>query len=145
METYEERMTLPYEPGEALAACAQALGANGFDNVETNARAGMITATRTNAKLRESRVVVVVKAAPSGSSITVRGAARRIASVFSSPARHAVRAAIGAMGMDARGDRERAATDVRSLSDAELARASASEAPGAEAARAEFARRQRGR
>jgi hypothetical protein len=98
MDTYEERMSLPYEPGEALAACAHALDTHGFDNIETNARARMVTATRTNAKLRESRVLVIVEASPAGSSITVRGAARRLAALFSSPARDAVREAIQAMG-----------------------------------------------
>jgi hypothetical protein len=94
METYGERMSLPLEPGEALAACAHALASHGFDSIEMNTHARMITATRTNVKLRENRVVVLVEAVPAGSLITVRGAARRIASLFSSPAQNAVREAI---------------------------------------------------
>ncbi|MFL5889256.1 MAG: hypothetical protein ACJ76M_09240, partial [Solirubrobacteraceae bacterium] len=56
-----------------------------------------LTATKINAKARESRVVVWVEAADSGSTVTVKGATHRIAAIFKSPAREAVKRAIKAM------------------------------------------------
>jgi hypothetical protein len=74
------------------------LHADGFDNIETSAGAQLLTATKINAKMRQSRVVVWVEAADSGSLVTVRGAARRLATIFSSPAQESVKRAIQAIG-----------------------------------------------
>ena len=97
MDTYEEQTTLRYEPEVALGIIAGALEEDGFENIETSADRPMLTATKLNAKMRESRVVVWVEAADSGSSVTVLGAAHRIAAIFKSPARDAVKRAIKAI------------------------------------------------
>ncbi|HEX3318992.1 MAG TPA: hypothetical protein VHR88_13295 [Solirubrobacteraceae bacterium] len=97
METYEEQTSLRYEPEAALGIIVGALEEEGFENLETSADGRMLTATKLNAKMREARVVVWVEAADAGSSVTVRGAAHRVAAIFKSPARQAVKRAIKAM------------------------------------------------
>src|SRR4051812_49717005 len=94
MDTDEEQTTLRYPPEVALGLIAGALEEDGFESIETSADGRMLTATKLNAKMRESRLVVWLEPADSGSSVTVHAAAHRIAAIFKSPARDTVKRTI---------------------------------------------------